>query len=132
MSRQNENALLSLHVIVNPEEHDEDYRDELARQLVRECEDVDGVMEAKLASGGEAPEGARAGELVSIGQIIIEVLPDVLVALIGAIQAWMLRDARRTTRIKVGDTELEIPAKMSPEEVQELAERLLDESKNKD
>ena len=132
MSRQNENAPLSLYVIVNPAENDEDYRDELTRQLVRECEDLDGVMEAGLASAGEAPEGARAGELISIGQIIIEVLPEVLVALIGAVQAWMLRDAGRTTRIKVGGTELEIPAKMGPEEVRKLAERLLEESKNKD
>ncbi len=108
-----DNNPLNITLIVNPDEDDEDYRDGLARELRRECEELDGVIEAELARGGEAPDGARAGELIEIGKVAIEALPGVLAPLIVAVQAWMLRDKGRTTRIKVGDTELEIPVKMS-------------------
>lgn len=119
-----DNNPLNITLIVNPDEDDEDYRDRLARELRRECEELDGVIEAELARGGEAPDGARAGELIEIGKVAIAALPGVLAPLIVAVQAWMLRDKGRTTRIKVGDTELEIPVKMSPQEVLEFIERL--------
>ncbi|MEA3413652.1 MAG: hypothetical protein U9R74_19285 [Pseudomonadota bacterium] len=124
MATSDANTPMRFTLIVSPDE-DEEFRDDLARQLRRESEEIDGVVDASLVMGGPAPEGARnVGELVSIGQVALEVLPIAIPSVIALVQAWMLRDSNRSTRIKIGDTEVDIPVKMSPEQVQLFIEGL--------
>ena len=74
--------------------------DELTRQLLSELRDLSAVEDARLATGGPAPAGAKSADVVTAGAIIVAVLPPLVSKLIDFIQAWSLRGQARTVKFK--------------------------------
>ncbi len=74
--------------------------DDLARQLLGELRDLSAVEDARLATGGPPPAGAKSGDMVTAGMIIVAVLPPLVSKLIEFIQAWSLRGRARTVKFK--------------------------------
>ena len=91
--------------------------DRMARQLLYELKQTD-VDTADLAAGGDIPLGAKSGESVSMGTLIISALPTVLPAVITLVQAWAARSPGRTVKFKGKGIEFEGP----PEELHRLLE----------
>jgi len=81
--------------------------DQLTRQLLYEIAETH-VESAQLARSDDLPEGAK-GESVTIGTILVTVLPAVLPKLLETIGAWTQRGSGRTVKYKgqTGDTSFE-------------------------
>lgn len=102
--------------------------DGLTRQLLMEMQELE-VESVELVKSQELPEGAKAGELVTLGSLAVAVLPTVFPKLIEFLQSWSLRAENRMVKIKtqVGDRSIEVeysPATMSTAELKRVVKTL--------
>lgn len=81
--------------------------DELTRQLLGELR-ASNLDTAGLGGRGAAPAGAKSGELVALGAIIVALAPTALPGLIAFLKDWCLRARNRSVKIsrRIGDQEL--------------------------
>jgi hypothetical protein len=103
--------------------------DQKTRSLIAELRDSDFVTAAGLVEGNSTPKGAKSPDAVTVGMLALAVLPTMLPRLVEFLQSWTLRWFDYKIRIKrqVGDQSLEIeyiPAKTSPDELQDLLDRV--------
>jgi len=112
MANSAEPVHLTLEIQAGPEATPEEV-DALARQLLGDLREMD-VESAELASGGPAPEGAKAADPVTLGAVALAVLPTMLPKVIDFVQSWTQRGQSRSVKFKgkVGgqDIEFEGPA----------------------
>jgi len=121
----------TLHLVLevgNDSDGDVEEVDRLTRRLRREILDQE-VESAELVTTGEIPAGARAGEAIAIGSLLVTLLPSVLPNLIDLLGGWLKRDASRTIKIKLqrGETSVDVeldPRSCSTEELQGLVDTL--------
>jgi len=121
----------TLHLVLevgNDSDGDVEEVDRLTRRLRREILDQE-VESAELVTTGEIPAGARAGEAIAIGSLLVTLLPSVLPNLIDLLGGWLKRDASRTVKIKLqrGETSVDVeldPRSCSTEELQGLVDTL--------
>lgn len=73
--------------------------DEATRQLLDELAQAE-VESAHLAPSGPAPEGSKTADPVTVGAIVVLVLPTLLPKLVDFVQAWALRGQGRVTKFK--------------------------------
>ena len=102
--------------------------DSITRQLRDELEQED-VGSAELLKEGPAPQGTKSAEIVTMGGLLLSVVPSVLPSLVGFLQSWALRGDGRKVKIKtqVGDRSVEleyVPNAMSQAELRSLVETL--------
>ena len=111
--------LSELQIEISASNATEEDIDRMTRQLLSELRETD-VESAELAKGDEAPQGTKSGDTVNMGSIVISVLPSVLPAIVGLVQAWATRGQERTVKFKgkVGQSIVEFEG--SPEELQKL------------
>lgn len=121
----NNTEQLELYLEVLAGDLKDDELDSLTRQLLSELKELD-IESANLAKGNELPEGSK-GDPVTIGAIVLVVLPSVLPKIVEFLQAWSLRGNGRTVKFKGKGIEFEGP----PEELQRLLEKLEREKKKK-
>jgi hypothetical protein len=98
------------------------------RHMLSEIRELD-VESAQLVKSGELPEGAKSGELVTLGSLAVVVLPTIAPKLIELLQSWSMRAENRTVKIKaqVADRSIEVeysPATMSTDELKRLVSSL--------
>ena len=121
---------LNLTLVVAPDEDDDNYRDEQTRLLRDLIEDQIDEVDAQLTTGSDLPENVRAGEVVTIGQIALAVLPAVLpvavTALFELLRDWRKGKAERSYTIEVGDIKVALPGQGTWEEAEERIKRLLE------
>ncbi len=103
-------------------------------QLRAELEDLD-VESVGFMRDRAVPEGAKVLDPVTLGTLIVVVLPTVLPKVMEFIQAWTLRDEGHTVKIKVqrGDRSIEVeyPKAMTPEEAKKHIDLVMDELSEK-
>lgn len=92
--------------------------DKLTRNLLSELRNTD-TESAQLVAEGKAPDGTK-GDPVTIGSILLEVLPTAIPSIIALVQAWALRKDGRTVKFKGRGFEFE----GSPEELSKLLEKM--------
>lgn len=109
---------IQLNIEVSTSDATEDEIDSLARHLLYELRDLD-VESAQLAKGGPAPVGSK-GDAITIGTIVLEVIPAVLPSVLGLLQAWVSRGQGRIVKFKGMGIEFE----GSREEFQKILEML--------
>ena len=107
-----------LHIEVSADDASEDEIDRLTRHLLFELRELD-VESAQLAKGGPAPAGSK-GDAITMGAIVLEVLPAVLPSVLGLLQAWMSRGQGRYVKFKGMGIEFE----GSREEFEKILEML--------
>jgi hypothetical protein len=102
---------------------DDEEAERLATQLRSELLqlDVDGV---ERVSEGEAPEGAKAIELIALGSLLVKFGPEVIDAVAGTLQAWLGRGQNRKITVQIGDTEISVDG-ASDEERRKLVDAFL-------
>jgi len=88
--------------------------DEMTRQLLSELRETD-IESAELTKGGIAPKGSK-GDLMTIGSIVVAVLPAFLPNVVSFVQDWVERGQGRTVKFRGMGIEFE----GSPEEFQKL------------
>jgi hypothetical protein len=102
--------------------------DQMTRQLRSELMELE-VESVDLVRAGEAPKGAKAGEILELGTLAVAVLPVFIPKIIEYLQSWSLRAESRKVSVKaqVGDRSIEIeysPAALSPAGLKNLVETL--------
>ena len=97
--------------------------DRATRQLLSELRETD-VESAELTKGEDVSKGAKSGEAVTMGSIVVSALPTVLPSVITLVQGWVTRGQGRTVKFKgkVGREVIEFEG--PPEELQKLLDRL--------
>lgn len=87
--------------------------DETTRRLLNELNDLN-VESVMLAEGAEVQKGAKSAEAVTIGALMLVVLPAALPHLIDFLRDWAARDNNRTVKIKrqEGDSSIEVEYNM--------------------
>ena len=113
---------------IQAEDLDPDRLDQLTRGLRGELLEL-GVESAELASAGEAPEGTKTADPVTLGVLAVAVLPAFLPKLLEFLQSWSMRAENRRVRIKIqaGERSVEVeysPSALSQEELTKLVETL--------
>jgi hypothetical protein len=109
---------IQLNIEVSIPEATEDEIDRLTRYLLQEMRELD-VESARLARGGPAPVGSK-GDALTMGTIVLEVLPAILPSVLGLLQSWVTRGQGRTVKFKGMGIEFE----GSREEFQKILEML--------
>lgn len=84
---------------VKTEDGDPDEIDQLTRQLLMELRDED-VESAELLREGTGPRGAKSAEVITIGAIVMAVLPKAVPKIIELLQAWIERGTGRRVSFK--------------------------------
>jgi hypothetical protein len=115
---------IQLNLTVTEADADPERLDELTTRLLRDLRDL-GAESVERAPGDATPEGAK-GDPVTIGALILAVMPVVLPKLVEFMQTWALRGENRTVKIKTTGLELEFtPDKsLSEAELASLVEKL--------
>jgi hypothetical protein len=103
---------------------DADERARVAQGLLRALNELEFDVEAKTATG-QLPSGAKSGQALVFGQLLLALAPVVVPKLIEFLQAWCLRNREQRVRIKtkIGDREVELefpPGGMPPADLQKL------------
>jgi hypothetical protein len=81
----------------------------LTRGLLEELKDMSEIEEASLVLGAAAPYGTKVGDPITIGTLMVAVLPTFLPALVTFVQAWSMRGDNRKIKFKgkVGQQEID-------------------------
>lgn len=95
----NDERATKLLLQVKTEDGDPDEIDQLTRQLLMEIRDED-VESADLVREDSIPEGAKSMEAVTLGAIVMAVLPKAIPKLIELVQAWIERGTGRRVVFK--------------------------------
>ena len=111
--------LAELNIEISASNATEEDLDRMTRQLLSELRETD-VESVELTKAGEAPQGTKSGEAITMGSIAISVLPTVLPAIVGLVQAWAARGQGRLVKFKgkIGNAVVEFEG--SPGELQKL------------
>ncbi|MGD1091499.1 MAG: hypothetical protein ABSB35_05830 [Bryobacteraceae bacterium] len=87
--------------------------DHWTRQLRSELEEMGS---SELLRGDTQPQGAKSAESLTIGSVVIMVLPALVPKLVDFLQAYVLRRADRRVKVKTNSFEIELPPKTFSEE----------------
>jgi hypothetical protein len=121
-----ENGKVEYFIEVSAADTNEEDIDHMTRQLLSELRETD-VESAELLTSEDIPSGAKAGEAVTMGSIVISTLPTVLPAVIALVQSWVSRGPGRTVKFKGKGIEFE----GSAEELQRVLETLEKQNKKR-
>jgi hypothetical protein len=121
-------AQLTLSIDAGPGS-DDDELDRLTRQLRNELAEVPEVESVDFLSGGAAPPGARAVDPLTLGTLLLAIVPTALPKLMEVLNGWAMRGENRKVKIKtqVGDRSVEVeynPTTMSQAELKQLVQTL--------
>ena len=93
------------------------------QRLRRELQDA-GAESVDPIRDGDLPEGAKAGDAVSLGALAVSVLPQMIPKLFFTLRDWLLRRENRSMKISatIGDKSITVdfnPSTMTQEQLQE-------------
>jgi hypothetical protein len=90
---------------------------DLTALLRSDIEEVVDVESVRLGGGGDVPAGAKSGDPVMWGTLVVSVVSSgALTALINLASNWVGRQRSGTVRVKVGDDELELAGASSDDQ----------------
>ena len=123
MSATTEPLHLSLYIELG-DEVDDDELDRITRRLMAEIQTLN-VESVELLRDELPPEGAKLAEAITLGALLMAVLPGAIPPLLGLVQSWLLRDQSRKVKIRTeieGQTvELEYSGTMTLDELKTLS-----------
>lgn len=101
--------------------------DEATRSLQAELGEPELTESVSPAAGAPAGVGAKGGEAIAVGALLLAVLPSTLPALIEFLKGWTLRNRTVRLKLQLGETAIEAeydPTAMTPGELDALVGRL--------
>jgi hypothetical protein len=112
-------------------EADDKEFDHITRRLRKEILELD-VEDVDFVKSGESPRGARSGDAVTLGSLLITLISSsgVLPSLVNTIQSWLKRNQGHSITIEVNGDKLEVTG-ISSQTQQQLIDRWLKYQKAK-
>jgi hypothetical protein len=106
---------------VRDAEADPERLEQLTAGLRRELQDC-AVESVEQARTGTAPEGARGGELVELGALLVNLgtAPAVAGGLIAALRSWLSYKSSREVEVEYHGTTVRLKGSATPEDVRQL------------
>ena len=120
----------SIKLKIEPsEDEDEEDLENSTRLLVNELNEIEGVNDVSFGTKEEKiPEGARAGEIISIGEIVMTLITSgALVASLNLVKSW-LENRKRKIKIETKNGSVEAE-NLSDEQFDEVIS-LIDQDKS--
>jgi hypothetical protein len=123
---------LILNIESSPDDDDVEKLAELTQQLREEIDELDVEKVDLIKSKEELPKGAKAGDVVAWGSLLVTLAASsgVFPALINTLQSWLTRHERRSMTIVMGEDKLEVKG-ISSEEQKRLIEAWMSRQKEK-
>ena len=99
-------------------ECDTEYLADLTHQLRQELLELE-VEAVDLVRDGEIPAGAKAGDPITWGSLLLAFASGGgLAALIGLLQTWLIRNDQSSVTMKIGDDELTVTGRPTAQQQQ--------------
>lgn len=121
---------IELQIEISAQDAAEEDIDRMTRQLLAELRNAD-VETVSLSKGGQAPSSTKSAETITIGSLVIVVLPALLPKVVEAIQTWALRGQGKTIKFKGKMGKQMIEFEGSIEELEKLLNKFSKEEKKK-
>jgi hypothetical protein len=99
--------------------------DELQEELLEA-----NVNDVKTLASGEPPKGAKAGEALEFGTLLVSLSPAILQSVVGIVRSWLSRRGSRSVKMKIGEDTLEMSGLTSNEQSR-LIEEWLERNSNR-
>jgi hypothetical protein len=80
---------------------------ELTSQLRDRLLELD-VERVELVRSDEIPEGAKPGDAISLGTLLITLAPSAVTAVIGLLKEWLANRPVRTAKVTIGGDSIEL------------------------
>jgi len=93
----------------------------LTRRLQNELLDSSDVYDATIPVREEQAMTRSKGEMSMLGQVMLEVLPTAVPAVLGLLGGWLLRQKDQTIEITIGGNKMTVPHDADPDKIDELA-----------
>jgi hypothetical protein len=127
MSDTTDALVVSMDISPGNRNAPDEEKDLLTRQLLRELREC-GLDAARVRKPG-VPGGAKAGEMLEAGSLLLSllptVLPTVLPKLVEVLGGWLGRGTNRHLRMKMANgAEFELTGDMSFDHIQQLLARM--------
>ncbi len=126
MEAREANNLVSLNLKIGAASIDQERLAECALALKGEIRELKGVKSLVSAKKPVSPKGAKAGELVDVGNFIVNILPIALPSLIAVIGDWVNRANNRVVIIEYENNshrmKLEVPTAISLKRLKSIVE----------
>jgi hypothetical protein len=104
------------------EEDDTEKLERITHNLRDDLKELDSIEKVDLTKTGEIPRGAKAGEEIILGSLLVELVPVISTALphvVKALQSWLRRNDRHKISLEIRGDKLEVTG-ISDEERQRL------------
>lgn len=120
MTPEYPNALLRLRLLDS--EADSERLEQMTARLRRELRELD-VDAVEPERAGQAPIGARAGELAELGTLLVNATtaPAVLGAVVTTIRAWLRHQSQRSVEMEFPGGRVVITGRSSSAELERIA-----------
>jgi hypothetical protein len=82
------------------------------------------VNDVRTLASGEPPTGAKAGEVLEFGTLIVTLSPIILESVVGIVRSWVSRRGSRSIKMKIGEDTLEMSGLTSQEQSRLIEEWL--------
>jgi hypothetical protein len=82
------------------------------------------VNDVRTLASGEPPRGAKAGEALEFGTLIVTLSPIILESVVGIVRSWVSRRGSRSIKMKIGEDTLEMSGLTSQEQSRLIEEWL--------
>lgn len=102
-------------VLTGAPDSDQEELDSLAVQLRSQLLELE-VDRVALTRSGEAPAGAKPGDLITLGALTVTLAPFALRAVLRLAEAWIEHRPVRTVSITIGEDTLELQAVSSADQ----------------
>jgi hypothetical protein len=113
---------IELTLQVGQDDADPDDVDRDTRRLRAELQEL--PIESASLVAAKTPAGAKAGDAVTLGALVVSLAPVVVPALVEFLKSWMARKEGRTIVVKRKGTEFQIKAPLSEAAIARLVEQL--------
>lgn len=112
-------ARLTLRIELDVGEHvDAEERDDAARALRSDLLELDVQVARPVVA---APDGARGGEAMALGTLLVSLGPNVLASVCDAVRGWMQRSGGRRVQLELDGDQIELTG-VSKEDQRRLVE----------
>jgi hypothetical protein len=100
--------------------------EQLTARLRRDLQELD-VESVEPAPAGQAPEGARAGDLVELGTLLVSMstAPAVLGAFVAGLRSWLSYKSSREIEVEYEGVKVRMKGSTSQADVQQLQSLLM-------
>lgn len=120
--------IINLDLEVSEKDVSAEELDTLTRELLGELQELQ-IESAELKKGASIPAGAKAADPVTIGSIMVAVLPNFLPKVVEFVQSWALRSQGRTVKFRGKIAGQPVEFEGHAEDLQKLIETLKNSKK---